>query len=79
MNDGMIGQLTGVRVIESRNLTETAIYYSPRGKVIICGRLSALHYQMTKAQVRIDIRADLERQLDAFAKRVGVDRSTLSE
>lgn len=75
----MGGPISGVDVIVSPHLRETDIHLFPRQRKIICGNLAHLRYQITKAQVVMDIRADLERNLDAFAKRVGVDRSTMSE
>lgn len=73
------GSLSGIPVIVVKHLPETAIYHFPHLNQIAVGSIAHLRYEIAKAQLRIDLRADLERQLDAFARRVGVDRSTLRE
>lgn len=75
----VIGSLGGTDVVVTPMLPETVIHHFPEARKIVCGNVAHLRYEITKAQVRIDIRADLERQLDAFAGRVGVDRLTRSE
>lgn len=74
-----VGAYAGWRVMENSLLKEQAIYLLPESKTIVCGRVSHLQYTIAVAAVRIAIRNDLQEMLDAFAKRVGVDRSTIRE
>lgn len=76
-----VHDIGGISVIENRDLPEDMAYWvrKHRGRVVVVGSVSAFRYKVFRAQLRLDLRADLERQLDAFAKRVGVDRSTVSE
>lgn len=72
-------RIGGIDIVQSRHIPEDDAYRFPQHNLIFVGSVAAFRYKMVKAQIRRDIFADLERQLDAFAKRVGVDRSTQSE
>lgn len=78
-NYAVIGHFAGVDVIETPGLRWDQIIYRKGARKVVCGETQHFLYLLRKAQVFADMRADLETQLDAFAQRVGVDRSTVRE